>query len=116
MLQLGHKSSDVYQQAVQLVKNIYQVTGLFPDTERAVLVYTMRRQAVLLCQELATALTKKGKKQRRQFQLCLDRCVALDAQLELAAAVHLVPEAQLHDASNHLDAIYKRLTALLKEP
>ena len=115
MLQLGHKSSELYQQAVQLAKDIYQITEVFPDTERAVLVYTLRRLAVLLCQDVATALTKKGKKQRRALQLCLDRCVALDAQLELAVTVNLVRDEQIRDAGHQLDFIYKKIIALLQE-
>lgn len=114
MLQLGHKSSELYRQAVQLAKDIYQITEKFPDTERAVLVYTLRRLAVLLCQDMATGLTKKGKKQRRALQLCLDRCVALDAQLELAVSVQLVGEEQTNDAGRHLDVIFKKITALLQ--
>ena len=115
MLQLGHKQDELYQQAMQLAKAIYQITALFPDTERAVLVYSLRRLAALLCQDIATGSGKKNKKRKQAFQLCLNHCVALDAQLELAVTVNLVPHEHIHEAEQHLDAVYKKLVAGLHQ-
>ena len=109
MLPLGHKQSDVYRLAVLLAKEIYRVTEGFPDGERAVLVYTLRRLTVLLCQNIALADAKKGKKQKRLFEACLEHCVAIDAQLEVAIAVMLLPEETATEATRLLHTIYKSL-------
>ena len=112
MLQTGHPHAQLYQQAIALAKEIYRLTTLFPDTERAVLVYTLRRLAVTLCQHLALAAIKKGRKQTKFFHTCIDTCIALDTQLEIALAVDLIAAAEAADAITNLNAIYKACVAL----
>jgi four helix bundle protein len=114
MLPLGHKQSDVYRQAVLLAKEIYRITEGFPDSERAVLVFTLRRLTVLLCQNIALADSKRGKKQKRLFEACLEHCVAIDAQLEVAIAVLLLPEEIATEATRLLHTIYKSITLFLQ--
>lgn len=114
MLPLGHKQRDVYRQALLLAKEIYRITERFPDGERAVLVYTLRRLTVLLCQNIALADAKKGKKQKRLFDACLEHCVAIDAQLELAIAVMLLPEETATESTRLLHAIYTSIFQLLR--
>lgn len=109
MLSLEHKQQELYQQAVQLAKEVYRLTERFPDGERAVLVYTLRRLTVLLCQDIAISSLKRDKKQRRCLDVCLEHCVALDAQLELALLVNLLPEENAHEAARLLNAIYQNL-------
>lgn len=115
MLQLAHKGGELYRRSIDLAKEVYRITGSFPDGERAVLVYTLRRLTVLLCQDIATAAVKKGKKQRRCFAVCLQHCIALDAQLELALAVNLLHEENSREAATLLQAIYKELTQRLQQ-
>ena len=115
MLHPGHKQSELYQKTVQLAKEVYRMTEVFPDGERAVMVYTLRRLAVLLCQELAIGLIKKAKKQRQAFETCLEHCVALDAQLELAKAVNFVTNENMRDATNLLNSIYENLVRLVQQ-
>lgn len=115
MLQSGHKHWDIYQQAVLLTKELYRITESFPDTERAVLTYSLRRLAVSLCQNLATGFISGGKKQARIFKICVADCVAIDTQLELAQAVNLIAIETVKPAAQLLNEIYKKLTESFKE-
>jgi four helix bundle protein len=114
MLPLGHRQSELYGQALLLAKEIYRITEGFPDGERAVLVYTLRRVTVLLCQNLALAGTKKGKKQKRLLEACLEHCVAIDAQLEVSVAVLLLPEQKAQEATHLLHDIYKNISQFMR--
>jgi four helix bundle protein len=112
MLTIGHRQWEPYQQAQMLAKEIYRVTTLLPDTERAVLVYTLRRLTITLCQNLATAALKRGKKRKRLLQACLDDCIAMDTQLELAVVVQALPEAAAAEAFKQLHGLYKKIGAI----
>lgn len=46
MLNLAHKELEVYTIALQLVKEVYQLTKAFPKEEQYVLVSQLRRAAV----------------------------------------------------------------------
>ena len=107
MLQLEHKQSELYQRALELAKEVYRLSETFPDSERSVLMFTLRRLSVSLCQDIAMAATKTNKKQRRFFETCVEHCVALDAQLELALAVNLVTLESVGVATTLLQFIYK---------
>lgn len=115
MLQLAHKEGELYQQAISLAKEVYRITEGFPDGERAVLVYTLRRLTVLLCQDIAMASVKKGKKQMHCFDICLQHCVALDAQLELAVAVNLLNAENSGQTVTLLQTIYRELIQCLRQ-
>lgn len=107
MLPLRHKGGALYQQALELAKEVYQLTDTFSQTERALLVYTMRRATVLLCQDVATGFAKRGKKRRKIFQAVVDNCIALDAQLELALAINLATAEAAATTAHLLHSVYQ---------
>ena len=53
MLQLAHKKLDVYAIALNLTKEIYELTKSFPKEEQFVLISQLRRAAVSVCSNLA---------------------------------------------------------------
>ena len=110
MLPLGHKHEHVYQQALLLAKEIYRITTLFPDMERAVLVFTLRRTAIGLCQQIALSSGKKNNKRRRIYKAAVETCIEIDTQLELAIAVNLIDAATVDEGFKYLHAIHKHLT------
>lgn len=114
MLQAGHKHDYLYREALLLTAEIYRITTLFPDSEHAGLLYTLRRLVVTLCQNLAAAAVQKDKKQLRLFRLCRDTCIAIDTQLEIAITVHLINTDETAEAAKHLDTIYKNIITRLQ--
>ncbi|MCS3800576.1 four helix bundle protein [Niastella sp. OAS944] len=53
MLNLSHKSLDVYQIALKLVNDVYGVTQRFPKEEQYVIVSQLRRAAISVCSNIA---------------------------------------------------------------
>lgn len=92
-----------------MAKEIYRITEGFPDGERTVLVYTLRRLAASLCQDAAVATVKGGKKRERLYEACLEQCVAIDAQLELALTINLTTEEETREAARLLQDVYKNI-------
>ncbi|HUQ97021.1 MAG TPA: four helix bundle protein [Chitinophagaceae bacterium] len=111
MLPLRHKQNDLYAKALLLNKEIYRITAAFPDSERAVLAFSLRRLSVSLCQNIAAGLLKKNKKRKQLFKACLDDCIFLDTQLEIAVAVSLLSVEDSKIVATCLNEIYKKLTA-----
>ena len=113
MLPPGHPHSALYQQAIGLAKEMYRITDGFPDSERAVLVFTLRRATVFLCQHLAAAAVARPKKQKRHLEAGMEQCVSIDAQLEVAVAVGLVGAGNVAAATHLLHEIYQHVAAQL---
>jgi hypothetical protein len=78
-----------------------------------VLAYTLRRLAGALCQQLATGLMKKGKKRKQALLSCIELCIALDMQLEIALAVNLFAHEAAGDVEKNLESIYKAVSNLI---
>jgi four helix bundle protein len=114
MIQAVHKRWELYQQALFLAKAVYRLTEAFPQTERAVLTYTLRRLTTQLCQYIALVPVKRGKKKITVLQDCLDTCIALDTQLELAITVNLTTTEATQEAEQCLEAVYKVVASLLQ--
>ena len=67
MLNLAHKELEVYTIALQLVKEVYQLTKAFPKEEQYVLVSQLRRAAVSVCSNIAEGSSRSTKPDRKRF-------------------------------------------------
>src|SRR5215217_4020073 len=109
MIQAAHKQWEAYRQAVLLAKEMYRLTERFPDTERAVLTYTLRRLTILLCQNIAAATLRRDKKKRALLKTCLDTCIAIDTQLEIAFIANLTTAEAATEVIKLLGLIYNEV-------
>lgn len=67
MLNLSHKSLDVYQLALQIVKEIYKLTSTFPTDERFILISQLRRAAVSVCSNIAEGAARTSKQEKKKI-------------------------------------------------
>jgi len=67
MLALSHKKLDVYLLSLKLVKEIYKVTGLFPQEEKFGLISQLRRAAVSVCSNIAEGAARRSKLEKKRF-------------------------------------------------
>ena len=59
---MDHKDLDVWKKSMDLVVKVYQITQLFPDTEKYGLTSQMRRAAVSIPSNIAEGAARKGDK------------------------------------------------------
>lgn len=64
---MNHKDLDVWKKSMDLVVKVYQITQLFPDTEKFGLTSQMRRSAVSIPSNIAEGAARKGDKELIQF-------------------------------------------------
>jgi four helix bundle protein len=64
---MDHKDLDVWKKSMDLVVKVYQITQLFPDTEKYGLTSQMRRAAISIPSNIAEGAARKGDKELQQF-------------------------------------------------
>jgi four helix bundle protein len=64
---MDHKDLDVWKKSMDLVVKVYQITQLFPDTEKYGLTNQMRRSAVSIPCNIAEGTARKGDQELLQF-------------------------------------------------
>jgi four helix bundle protein len=64
---MDHKDLDVWKKGMDLVVKVYQITQLFPDTEKYGLTSQMRRAAVSIPSNITEEAARKGDKELIQF-------------------------------------------------
>ncbi|TDE53950.1 four helix bundle protein [Flavobacterium sp. GT3P67] len=64
---MDHKDLDVWKKSMDLVVKVYQITQLFPDSEKYGLTSQMRRAAVSIPSNIAEGAARKGDKELMQF-------------------------------------------------
>ncbi|MDP3353167.1 MAG: four helix bundle protein [Flavobacteriaceae bacterium] len=64
---MDHKNLDVWKKSMDLVVKVYQLTELFPLSEKYGLISQMRRAAVSIPSNIAEGAARKGDKELIQF-------------------------------------------------
>jgi four helix bundle protein len=64
---MNHKNLEVWKKSMDLVLQVYQITNLFPDTEKFGLTSQMRRAAVSIPSNIAEGAARKSDKEFIQF-------------------------------------------------
>ena len=64
---MDHKDLEVWKKSMDLVVRLYQITKLFPDSEKYGLTSQMRRAAVSIPSNIAEGAARKGDKELIQF-------------------------------------------------
>ena len=64
---MDHKELDVWKKSMDLVVIVYQLTKLFPESEKYGLTSQMRRAAVSIPSNIAEGAARKGDKEFIQF-------------------------------------------------
>jgi four helix bundle protein len=114
MLVLSHKKLDVYILSLQLVKNIYQVTGKFPPDEKYTLVNQLRRAAISVCSNIAEGAARRSKQEKKRFyEIARSSAVEIDTQLEIALLLDYVQIMEVTDMSKNLESVFRILSKMI---
>lgn len=114
MLQLSHKKLDVYQIALNLVKEVYTLTKTFPAEERFVLVSQLRRAAISVCSNLAEGSARISKLEKKRFyEISRSSTVEIDTQIEIALIIDYLTKQQIEELEKYLESCFRMLSKMI---
>ena len=114
MLALSHKKLDVYLLSLKLVKEIYKVTGLFPQEEKFGLISQLRRAAVSVCSNIAEGAARRSKLEKKRFyEISRSSAVEIDTQFEIAILLEYVTHVPISEIEQTLESIFKMLSKMI---
>jgi four helix bundle protein len=114
MLELSHKKLDVYLLAMELVKDIYQITKLLPKDEQYILVNQIRRAAVSVCSNIAEGSARRSKAEKLRFyEISRSSIVEIDTQLEIALILNYFKENEMMNLERKLKSVFNMLSKMI---
>ena len=110
----SHQDLTVWQRAMELARETYQVTRTFPSEERFGLISQMRRAAVSIPSNIAEGWGRQTTNQYIQFlQVAQGSASELETQLILAVDLQFLNPRTAHKAQTQIKEIRKMLRSLI---
>jgi four helix bundle protein len=114
MLQLSHKNLEVYKIALQLVKEVYNLTKTFPKEEQFVLVSQLRRAAISVCSNIAEGSARKSKLERKRFyEVSRSSLVEVDTQIEISLILEYLKNKQIEKLEAYQESVFRMLSKMI---
>jgi four helix bundle protein len=111
----AHKGLDVWNNGIELVKEIYKLTAKFPKEEIYSLASQMRRPAVSVPSNLAEGTARRNDKGSIQFlYIALGSRSEPDTQLHIAAQVGYLNSNDTTSVTKLLDNVSKLISGLIR--
>ena len=111
----SHKDLDVWRAAIDLAREVYEVTKTFPKEEQYGLVSQMRRSAVSIASNIAEGAARQGTKEFVHFlYVAVGSANELDTQIEISKAIEFGEEQRLRTLQQSLEAVSKMLQGLIR--
>lgn len=106
---------DVWQLAMEIIIDIYDVTKTFPKDEVYGLVSQMRRAAVSIASNIAEGFNRYHNKEYRQFMyIALGSCAELETHIEVSILLKYINQLVRDKISEKLDHESRMLRNLIK--
>lgn len=113
-LQLNHKNLAVYNNARDLVKEVYRLSNQMPDMEKFNMVQQVRRAALSVKLNLAEGSSRKSELERkRYFEIARGSVVELDAAFETAVDLNYYNMEQLESFNKILNSCFAMISNLI---
>lgn len=111
----AHKKLRVWQEAMELVKMIYEVVSQLPSEEKYGLASQMKRAAVSIPSNIAEGAARQGKKDSIQFYVIARGSISeLDTQIELRVKLKLMQQESILAAVSQLEKVDALLSGLIR--
>jgi four helix bundle protein len=115
MTNKGYRNLKVYQEAHVLVKQIYQVTRKFPQTEIFGLTSQMRRAAVSVVANILEGHARAGKKEFKHFlSISNGSLVELEYYIELCRELEYITKSEHEEIEKQRFAVGSLLGGLIR--
>ncbi|XOL42383.1 hypothetical protein KCTC32420_02778 [Aequorivita nionensis] len=113
MIMKSHNDLKVYQEAMDLVVEIYSITNNFPDSERFGLIGQIRRCSVSIPSNIAEGAARESKKEFKRFlYINLGSAAELETQLEISKRLKFMDDS--NDLTNKIFFIKRMLIKLIQ--
>ncbi len=101
---------------MEIVREVYQSTGTFPQKELYGLATQMQRSAVSIPSNIAEGFNRYHNKEYRQFlYVALGSCAELETQIEIAFGLKYIDGNRRDLLLERLDHESRMLTSLIKK-
>ena len=111
---MNHKDLDAWKKSLDLVVQVYQVTSIFPDSERFGLITQMQRAAVSVPSNIAEGAARKSDKEFTYFLYIAQGSLAeLETQYIISEKLKYISPDQLNTFINHKEEIAKMIYGLI---
>jgi four helix bundle protein len=111
----AHKKLRAWQEAMTLVKLVYEATAILPPTERYGLTSQMRRAAVSVPSNIAEGAARKAKKESIWFYTISRASLSeLDTQIELCHVLGFFNPAHDPRLLKQVDTVDSLLSGLIR--
>ena len=102
------KDLEVWKQSRLFCKDIYEMTSLFPETEKFGLTSQLRRASISIPSNIAEGASRKSNKDFARFlEITIGSCYEIETQLLIANDLGFIKEENLNPLLLKLDAIVK---------
>jgi four helix bundle protein len=108
------RNLNIWKLGIDLVKQIYNVTRSFPNSELYGLTNQMRRASVSLPSNIAEGASRKSNTDFARFlEIALGSAFELETQLILSKELEYLNQEDFEKITDNLHAFQKQLNALL---
>jgi four helix bundle protein len=110
---LSYRDLNVWQNAMNLVEDVYKITANFPKEEKYGLISQIRRCSVSIPSNISEGFMRKSTKEYIQFiYISLGSLGELDTQMEIAVRLKFMESQK--DFNENLLLIRKQLYGMVK--
>jgi four helix bundle protein len=111
----NYKDLRIWKQGIEIVKQVYQRTKIFPKSETYGLSSQMQRAAVSIPSNIAEGHNRLHQREFQQFlNIALGSCAELETQIIIAGELQYLDKNATDGMLNSLDSEAKQIRALLK--
>lgn len=111
-----YKDLLVWQKAIELSVDVYELTEQFPAEQKNRLADEMRRKAVKIASIVAEAKTKEKPLQAVEYlRYAYTSAVNLETQLEIAKKLRLLQNLNFQTVERRLDEVLEMLFEMMRE-
>ncbi|MEW6201026.1 MAG: four helix bundle protein [bacterium] len=111
----AHKKLKVWQEAMKLVKLVYQITEKLPKEEKFGLVIQMRKCAVSIPSNIAEGAARQGSREsKRFFTIARGSLSELDTQVELCKILKFLSSSDISLLTSQIDKVDSLLSGFIR--
>lgn len=105
---------EVWQEAKEFTKIIYELTSKFPDSEKFGLTSQIRRATVSICSNVAEGSARKTDKDKARFTTIAFSSAEVLNQLIISKELGFLPDEDYQKSRSELESITNKLNSLRK--
>ncbi len=110
---MDYKELNVWKESIELVKQIYQVTAIFPKDERFGLISQLRRASVSIPSNIAEGNGRSSDKEYKRFvEIAYGSALELETQLIISVELKFIDEK--NEIFSKLEQVKKLLSGFIK--